>query len=511
MNQLARKMRVTSNYSETQNGALSYHSTGSVVIDQFGKVGSYLKRSFSDISHDCDLLAQENIEHAIRFAYYVRIISRISSDTKVQMNGPGLRNEFYGRMVWLSYNSPDIFIHNLDIVPVIGTWKDMVELFQHVSPKCKDAVLQFFVVTMLDGEDDLMKKYLPQFRAMSKLNSDRAKARNLFAYKLMRRCDMDPKAWREYKTSGTAHVWQQLISRGLEKQINFNLIPGIAMKNMVKSGWFTKHGLEKKFHEWLMSKPVVKYNGYAHDLYEMAFSGTPIQKMTADKQFETLVVSAPKSRGNVMSAIDLSGSMYWDHGMKVKPAYIAQSLAYFFDRINGDNAFKGMYIEFASNCQLCTFEGKTFSTAIAGIRRRQAKVGSTNFRSVIDMLIDYRKANPSIPVTDYPQYILIVSDLQFDPVYDEGHRVINSKYAEDELAKVGLGDISFIWWQVNAKYGKDVPATLESGKNYFFSGFDGSIINFLLGLDYTEKAKPEMQDVIYSALYQDILSHLRVS
>ena len=42
-------------------------------------------------------------------------------------------------------------------------------------------------------------------------------------------------------------------------------------------------------------------------------------------------------------------------------------------------------------------------------------MGGTNFLSVIKRIVEIRKNNPSIPLEDYPQTLLVVSDMQFNP------------------------------------------------------------------------------------------------
>ena len=76
-----------------------------------------------------------------------------------------------------------------------------------------------------------------------------------------------------------------------------------------------------------------------------------------------------------------------------------------------------------------------------------------------------------------------------------------------------VDSMKFVWWQVNGRRTTDMPATLDDGGNYFFSGFDGSVITLLLGgdaqvVDQTtgEKRTPTMEELIEIAMNQEVLS-----
>ena len=105
--------------------------------------------------------------------------------------------------------------------------------------------------------------------------------------------------------------------------------------------------------------------------------------------------------------------------------------------------------------------------------------GSTNFQSVIDLLTRIRQDNPSIPVEDYPSTLLVVSDMQFNPV--EGNAQTNYQAAMQKLRAVGLGGMRIIWWFVNGA-AKDFPSSMEDEGVYLVGGFDPAVLKGLMGL-----------------------------
>lgn len=66
----------------TENGAISNSSTGSALIDQFGKAANYRGRDYRDVANEQSLIWDENKEFALRFPFYLRMVTR-----KVKVNG----------------------------------------------------------------------------------------------------------------------------------------------------------------------------------------------------------------------------------------------------------------------------------------------------------------------------------------------------------------------------------------------------------------------------------------
>ena len=53
-------------------------------------------------------------------------------------------------------------------------------------------------------------------------------------------------------------------------------------------------------------------------------------------------------------------------------------------------------------------------------------MGDTNFQSVVDEIVRVRRANPNVPLEDYPKTLLIVSDMQFNPTNNHWLKVTDA-------------------------------------------------------------------------------------
>ena len=133
-------------------------------------------------------------------------------------------------------------------------------------------------------------------------------------------------------------------------------------------------------------------------------------------------------------------------------------------------------------------------------------------------------AHPTVPENEFPQTLLVVSDMQFNPSggYSVGRsgvrEMTNMETAKAKLRTVFsdefVDNFKFIWWYCASRdgAGHDVPATMNDAGNYLFSGFDGSIVTLLLGGEEQEKqdGKPlTMEEMVEKALSQEIFSFVR--
>jgi hypothetical protein len=289
-----------------------------------------------------------------------------------------------------------------------------------------------------------------------------------------------------------------------------------------------------------MSKPVAKYTGYVYELakkareygvsaYSYGRYNIPIEvKHTLDSQFNTLVEKARangKITTNVWCALDTSGSM----GTRVQGLNgitcedIASSLAVFFGELN-TGAFHNKIIMFDNVSHPYDMKGDSFCDRIANLPSVPA--GGTNFQSIVEEIVKIRKNHPEIPLEDYPQTILVVSDMQFNPVSYSWRgpsrtEPTNYEYSKNTLKKVFpaefVDNMKFIWWDCAARYGNtDYEGTANEQGCYFFSGFDGSIISMLLNEDAIKDEKtgevrqPTAEELVMKALNQEILNYIKV-
>jgi hypothetical protein len=518
--------------SYTENGALSYATIGSELLDQFGKAGTARARNYSIVWDEQARLWAENPELALKFPFYLRMITRKDniigggSTEKVQ-RGQGARDEAFKRLLWIAAYHKDEFYRNLWLLPVVGSWKDLWTLMYMATDEdipvseFKLDLDKFFGVLAEGISDskhvDLVKKYMPRIRSYQKCNTKWAKETNRLAILFAKFAGWTPEEYRSFKSTGRAHEFQRVICSGLYSSINWNAIPGKALLNLVNGRFISNHSLNDSYMEWLDKQPAVKFNGYPFELGAKIYRGSNLFTIkTVDKQFENLVQTGLSDNGaitgNVLCALDTSGSMSCtvNGAGNITSFDVCVSLGIYFAELN-KGAFHNYVAMFDNISRLHKLPDGTFSEKIADIRNTTTAWGGTNFQSLIDLIVKTRKAKPEIPLDEFPQTLLVVSDMQFNPTGGEetNYELAMSKLREcfpDEF----VDNFKIVWWYCAGRPTKDFPSTMDHAGTYMFSGFDPSVISFLLGGNTKEKdgnvERPSMEEIIQDAFNQEVLA-----
>lgn len=524
--------QITTNDTLTENGALSHSTTGDLTLDYFSKAGTYRNRTEQEVAGDISAAWNENPELALKTIFYLRSVTRKTKgffESEKVNKGQGVKDEFIKLVKWLENNHPETLFKNLWLIPVVGTWKDLwydsaqtgyvhyinsIEVYKLVEKGLTD-----------EYNRGLIAKYLPRIRSKSNVKNDRHIRLNKWAKGLCDYLGWSQTDYRKFKSNpeNTAHLYQRIMCDGLWNNLDFSVISGKALFNMLvlkgKDGKtiFQRHGLEDKYVEWLKSQPTAKFTGYVYELFKQVKSGMTLpQKITFDKQFDGLVELAKKDegglKGNVWCALDTSGSMGTTVDGKNTSAYdVCISLGIFFSSLN-EGAFKDHVVMFDSTSRILKING-TFTDKATQIMSHSTAWGSTNFMSVIDEICRVRKSNPNIPLSDFPETLLVVSDMQFNSV---GSEKTNYEKAMEKLTNVGLPEIDIIWWNVTSR-GRDYTNKSTDNGVTMLSGFDGSTIQLILGGDMeivdektgeTRKLTP-MEQMI-KVLDQEVLNQLKL-
>ena len=532
MNLFAENAIKATNESVTENGALSYKTMGTALLDQFGKAGTARGRDMDDVWCEQESLWVENPEMALRFPFYLRMITRKSYgfdgyQTETVQRGQGARDESFKRLLWIAEFHPESFYKNLWILPLVGSWKDLWVLMS-MSDRLDRTKFYDIIKEGINDERfrDLVKKYLPRIRSVRACTTEWSKKTNEYAKEFARLAGWSYEDYRKFKSTGKAHEFQQYICKGLYSQIEWNTIPGKALLNLVSGDFLTRHDVEKNYIDWLDKQPVAKFNGYPFELGKAASNANNLaKKMTIDKQFENLIKTGKEDngalRGNILCALDTSGSM----GCQINGANgvtsfdVCVSLGIYFSELN-TGAFHNVVAMFDAISRVNELKG-TFTEKWNQIKSSTIAWGSTNFQSLIDLICRIREEKPEIPLEDYPSTLLIISDMQFNPTgshwesFSSAKEKTNYDAAMDKLRKhfpdSFVDSFKIVWWYCAGRPTNDYPSTMDDGGTYMFSGFDGSIISILLGGE--EKFDPEtgkmeqpsMEDIVNEALNQEVL------
>lgn len=519
-------------------GSLKYRTTGDPFVDQFGLLGGYkVPRTFSDIEKDCETLWAANPLACVMFMFYIRMIIRVVTlfsgvHTSIAQKGAELRHEGIMRMIWLSVKAPGTFWKNIGLFVSIGSWKDVITMLQYdlIYNGWDGRVLDWdrmgeLLLSGLSNENttNLVKKYLPQIKAKSHCQTVEAQADTLIGKWL---CSLlygskgeddkgkTYKKYRNLKTSGTAHQWQQLISKGLHDLIDFDKIHGRALKLMVRSKYLKNQGLEEKYNEWITDPATkdVKYTGFVHELFEKLPANlsqlSTAERETINKQFETLVNKAGESEITPFIVVrDTSSSMGAQcTGTNMTCYNVGKALAlYFSSFLKGK--FAEAWIEFNSTAQMHTWKGN--NPLERWYNDHSSYVGNTRFDSVIDLFCQMKRQG--VPEEEFPKGILCISDGEFDPGQLSANNVENARALLQAcgFSNEYVNNFAIVLWNLQSKYHGDTTGqkfeTYGNVNNvYYFSGFSASTVSFL-----TSKIM-NARDLFNAAMNQEILNMIEL-
>lgn len=545
-NQFVREaMKESAKISTLGNNALKYITTSNDFVDQFAKVTNYKNpRSYKEIENDMRLLWSQDKSLTLSLSFYIRMITRVVSlfdgrKTSTSQRGQGLKHEGIFRMMWLAINSPETFWKNIALFISVGSWKDIITMLSYDLQynKWEGRVLDWnkFGQLILAGLEntntsELVKKYLPQIKANSKCTTLESQADNIIAKWI---CSLlfgtksdnykNYRSYRKLKTSGTAHQWQQLISKGDFLKIDFNTVHGRALAQLVSGKFLANNGLESAYEKWLESKPIAKYTGFVYELLGPVKSGyhnntlKQYQIDTINKQFYGIIETAKNGMkeddNGLMVVVDSSSSMTSKTpGTNVSSYSIAKSMALYFSYLL-KGRFENNFMEFADTCRMIQWKG---NTPVEKLQNDRCEAyGSTNFQGVADTFGKILKKGVS--ESEFPSGILCVSDGCFNSV---GNNKTNFKALKERLLAYGfsidyVSNFKVVLWDIpNSYYGSKPQTAFEDFADcpnlYHISGLDGSAIAFLTGVKGQVSVPKNSQELFEAAMNQEILNMIEV-
>lgn len=513
--------------------ALKYTTTTDDFVDNFAAISHFkAPRTYEEVAKDMYLLWSQNPLLCLKLAVYIRLITRktklLSSDVLEVQRGQGLKNEGILRMYWIALNHPKTFKANIYYFISAGSWKDifkMLSLDLNNGWDNRKLDWNFLYTVILAGLQNpetthLVRKYLPTIRTNKKCKTEESVNNTIIGRWLARKffACVDKytayRLYRQYKSEGVAHQWQQLISKQLYDSINFDKIAGRALALLVGSKFLENHNLDEKYSEWIKSKPVAKFTGYAFELLTQLDTESSIKeyrKDTINAQFKQLVeIEKENLKSSLLVVRDTSGSMTAKaFGCKASSFSIAKSMAvYFSEFLTGE--FANTFAEFADECVLHTWKGNT--PVDKYLNDNCSSYGGTNFQSVIDMFI---KLKENVPEKDFPTGILAISDGEFSGY--NTNTLTNFQLAIKRLKEAGFSEdyvnnFKIILWDIPNDYYGSSEVKFEDfaeAPNFFYlSGYDPSVISFLLGKGKT--APKNAKELFLAAMDQSLLNMLKI-
>lgn len=526
------------------NGALKYSTSGNDFVDDFASIAKYKEpRSYEEVAKAMQLLYSIDKVKAVKMAIFIRLITRksqVMKDKGVEtleevQRGQGLKNEGIMRMLWLALNHSSVFKVNLPLFIAAGSWKDVVTMMnldlQFHGWKDRKLDWTFFgkvikAGLLNPGTSQLVRKYLPTIRTDAKCRTLESQADTLIGRWLAKQFFPEDekfvayKKYRQLKSKGTAHKWQQLISKQMYNELNFDSIAGRALALLVGSKFLQNHGLVDRYSEWIKARPVAKFTGFVFELFKPLGNGYSLRHIedyreaTINAQFAQLVKTGKEgvnTNSGLLVVRDTSCSMTSQAvGCSMSSYDVAKSMAlYFSEFLTGP--FANSFAEFANTCTLQQWKGNT--PVDKYLNDRCEAYGGTNFQSVIDLFIQLR--GRGVPEKDFPTGILCVSDGEFNRCgtnTSTNFQTAIRKLRNAGFSKEYVDSFKIILWDIpNSYYGKSETKfeDFADAPNFFYlSGYDPSSVAFIMEGKECKVTPRNAAELMETALDQELLNRV---
>ena len=483
MNTLLNGMKNASNYKLTENGGITHKTTNSDLLDMFAMGAAMRNRSDEDVILMFQKAFAENAELAMKMLFYIRDVR----------GGQGERRFFRTIMSWAATrkDTRESVRKNIQYFPEFGRWDDLYCLVG--TPLEKDALSFMKEQLALDVQcktPSLLAKWL--------------KSENASSGETHRLADITRRSFgmthREYRKTlsilrARINVLEVLMSANRWDEIEFDKIPSKA--GLIYKNAFARRDIIKAKYEKFAKDENTKVNAttlYPYEVVEKAIqlmrSGRywdrhgvaldNVDRLMINKYWDNLADYFNGAQLNALCMVDTSGSM------SGTPINVATALGlYCAERAGGP--FANHYISFSSRPQLIETEGVDFCDKVDRIVSTKL-CENTNIEAAFDMVLSTALAN-RVPQEDLPEYILVISDMEFDQATGNywrrngsGMTTANAETVMETIERkwnqMGYQMPKLIYWNVDARQ-NNIPM-IGNRRVSYVSGFSPSIFKSII-------------------------------
>lgn len=493
------EIKQEANMTLTENGAVTYTSTGSACLDLFATIGALRRESDTEIITRFIRAYTEDANLAMKLLFFARDIR----------GGLGERHVFRTIFAWLATNAPSSVKKNIAYVAEYGRFDDLLVL---LDTPCETAMLSFLraqfemdLSNLKNGNCiSLLGKWLPSVNASNRQTICNAK-------KIAKSFGINDAKYRKATTALRAqiHIIENYL-REKDYRFDYEKQPSRAMFKYKKA--FMRNDKER-YSAFLSRVASGKSNLHAdniapYELIEPYLSTnwywkqncflrdiTPDEKNALNATWQSLPTFGTNE--NALAVIDTSGSMYCD--AKPLPAAVALSLGLYFAEHN-KGIFHNHFIEFSARPQLIEIKGDTFVDQLRYLTTF-SEIADTNLEAVFDLILKTAIKN-RLPQKELPTKLIIISDMEFNACVKNASAV-NFKNAQKKYKSNGYQLPKIIFWNV-ASRNRQQPVTMNEQGVILISGATPRIFSMVAGGHLSPYTF--MMEVLESARYSKIIA-----
>lgn len=472
---------IESNYTKTENGAITHKSTLDNVLDFFSLGAAMRERSENDIINIFSKAFHEDQGLALKCAFYFRDIRE----------GQGERRLFRTILNYLGNTYPEIIKKNFDHIAEFGRWDDF---YAFVGTKIeKDAFLflkKQFLADMESEHPSLLAKWLKSNNPKS------SKKFHEMYHKTREHFEMTSMQYRKAVASvrKKIKIVESKMCAKQWKEINYEQVPSQASSKYAKA--FKKND-NQRYTEYLNDVAQGTKKIHADALYPYEILRNTLKSPENIDTYDSQWKSLPNwvNDENSIVVCDTSGSMTSNNML---PLLCSVSIAMYCGERN-KGIFHNKFITFSTNPSIQTIVGANLLDKFNNLSKADW-MGNTDLEAVFNLLLKTAKKY-NIPQEEMPSRIYIISDMEFDAC------TINRDSTNFETMKMLYKEHGYkmpyiIFWNVNARR-NHAPIVIGDTMVYLVSGSSPSSFKSLME-SKSNNAIDYMLEVLNKSRYQSI-------
>ena len=456
------------NMTRTENGAVTYASSGSDCLDLFATVGALRQAKEADITARFLRAYAEDPDLAMKLLFFARDVR----------GGLGERRVFRVILRWLAETHGESVRKNLRFIPEYGRYDDLLCLLDTpCGPDAASALKEQFDADRAglaeDRDVSLLGKWLPSVNTSSPETVRLGK-------RMARALGLTEPEYRKALTALRAKI--RIIENNLRERdytFDYEKQPSRAMFKYKKA--FLRND-EERYKAFLKKVSTGEAKLHADNVYPyelvdryLDYSGVRIPENDRAALNATWA-SLPDFGGDedMLAVVDNSGSMYgWT---EPKPASVALSLGlYFAERNKG--AFRNRFVTFSMRPQLIEVKGETFADRLEYVSSF-TEAANTNLAAVFDLILGAAVKN-RVPQKELPRKLVIISDMEFDSCM-ENASVTNFENARRKFEAAGYALPGIVFWNA-ASRNRGQPVTMNEQGVALVSGAAPRLFDLVAG------------------------------
>lgn len=321
-------------------------------------------------------------------------------------------------------------------------------------------VWQSFIRKKIESGNELAKKWCPRY----------ASSNLMLARKLAKAWGMNKQQYGKFVKCSTV---ESKLSRHETDEINFEHVPSKAMLKYYKR-FSNGEDTKERFAAYLESvkKGEAKLNVSVTNVYDLLMAALKDDNFDADLFFDKI----EKTEGNWLPIVDTSGSMFDMNNSIFK----AMAIGHYLGKTS--TYCPNQVLAFSSNPHLITLgvskpshgywqpydisKANNKSEYMKEIRSMYTgDCTNTDFGKLMDMLSGLKH--------DYPEYLVVLSDMQFDTGSCESKDSLMRKWRANGI------ETKIVWWNFCDRDSVSTPCQIDDYGNVFMSGYSPMLLKYL--------------------------------